>query len=489
MFKNIKFKFIKEHPVLTAVIGILTVLISGGSLYYQYRMAHHDLGGMLKATFHTKPLSNKDTRTIVVCVDDMEMLNQNIYITPTFDNPDQYSLRDFSLTYEVVSDNVELYPTDFVTRYHYSGSQSYYQYKDNILQAHMDTKNPFNGFGLKNDVARCAIISKVTYDGAVCLFEYRSDIWFFYLPKNNNISFDYWKLNCKQKIFKYVDEKEFDVYYITKDEKTEYQFDVVLGMVNSGIDPLKVKEKKVNPQNSSVTIQEYDKEREAAGEMLKIDDYIIERSDTNKIIFSFNRPAEKKCKLLLEYCYDHKGGLFPLFDTRYRILDIEEGQTGFSVSEPDNPKRIGFIKIYYQVNTSDYCDIIKNNKGSLEVNLKKEGSAIILTKNDRGDSFIKKTYGYSGRFDEGVTMELFFYQNALERYMNNHPLQWLLIFILFLMIIISIGPLIWEIAGKVKDEKVSGNLFFVGLFAFFAPFVLLLGYGLFFIVKVLIILI
>ena len=89
--------------VITAIFGLYTGIIS----------FKHELGGSLNASIKNYSLNNNETRTIVVCFDTPSIDMSHLFITPTFDNPSEYSLKDFSLRFPagVGSDgfNLQLY--------------------------------------------------------------------------------------------------------------------------------------------------------------------------------------------------------------------------------------------------------------------------------------------------------------------------------------------------------------------------------------------
>lgn len=210
------------------LVVLISVFIGVVGLYWQYQSRRHEMGGTLNATFHSRLLNNKDARTIIVCVEDSTIDLQDLYVTPTFDNPSEFSLKDFLLSYDVECTNIEIEPTSFVETHKYGKKEWIYKYKDDILAAHDDTKKPFSSYHLKDNVGRCYIKTKASYDGAVSAFEYNTDVWFIIEKNSKNLSFDNWKIDCKKRIFEIIDEQFYDVYYYAKNHQPEYQFDVAL---------------------------------------------------------------------------------------------------------------------------------------------------------------------------------------------------------------------------------------------------------------------
>lgn len=221
------------------LVVLLSIVIGAVGLYWQYQSRRHEVGGTLNATFHSRLLNNKDARTIIVCLEDSTIDLQDLYVTPTFDNPSEFSLKDFLLSYDVECTNIEIEPTSFVESHKYSKKEWIYKYKDNILAAHDDTKKPFSTFHLKDDIGRCYIKTKASYDGALSAFEYNTDVWFLFQKNTKNLSFDNWKIDCKKRIFEIIDEQFYDVYYFATNHQPEYQFDVALTSSSENTKPTK----------------------------------------------------------------------------------------------------------------------------------------------------------------------------------------------------------------------------------------------------------
>ena len=215
---------IKDHPS----VGLISFIILLVGFYWQYQSHRHEIGGSLNATFHSRLLNNREARTIIVCMEDTTVDLRNLHITPTFDNPEEYSLKDFTLSFDVNCSNVYLEPTTFVNAHEYGGNEWIYKYKDDILAAHDDTKKPFSHYHLSKSQGRCYIKTKASYDGAASAFEYNTDVWFFVEPNNRHLSYEDWKINCKKRIFESITDKYYDVYYFARNRELEYQFDVAL---------------------------------------------------------------------------------------------------------------------------------------------------------------------------------------------------------------------------------------------------------------------
>ena len=96
------------------LVVLLSIVIGAVGLYLQYQSRRHEVGGTLNATFHSRLLNNKDARTIIVCLEDSTIDLQDLYVTPTFDNPSEFSLKDFLLSYDVECTNIEIEPKSFI---------------------------------------------------------------------------------------------------------------------------------------------------------------------------------------------------------------------------------------------------------------------------------------------------------------------------------------------------------------------------------------
>lgn len=222
------FENFRKHWSWAFIAFILSTSVAIGALYFQYVSARHDEGGTLNATFHSHYLNNREARTIVVCMEDTSVNLSNLYVTPTFDNSSEYSLKDFSLSFDAECTNVVLVPSSFVEAHEYGNNEQIFKYKENVLAAHDDTKKPFSNFLLNSDQGRCYIKTKASHDGAKSAFEYSTDVWFFVVPNKSHLTYENWKINCKKRLFEYVSDQYYDVYYFSRDHETEYQFDVAL---------------------------------------------------------------------------------------------------------------------------------------------------------------------------------------------------------------------------------------------------------------------
>ena len=216
-------------------IWIFSLIVGSISLYWNYESRRHELGGTLNASIQSRMLNSKGTRTIVVCMEDADTDLSKLNITPTFDNPSKFSLKDFSLSFEVKTENVELVPTSFYTVHQYNNNQTIYRYNDNTLPAYEETKTPFLRFCVQDNLAKCAVKAKATYDTAPSAFEYSTDVWFI-VEKKGNMSVESWKMNCKKRISNYINASYYDVYYFASGIEPEFQLDITLTSPSKGME-------------------------------------------------------------------------------------------------------------------------------------------------------------------------------------------------------------------------------------------------------------
>lgn len=222
------FEYFRKHWIWPVLVSAITLAITIYSAHLQYRSARHEMGGSLMATFYKHSLNNREARTIVVCMEDANVNLRGLYVTPTFDNPSEFSIKDFSLTFNVQCSNVTPVPSSFVEAHSFGGDEWLFRYKDDLLAAHDDTKRIFTDYNVTGNTGHCFIETKASYDGASAAFEYNTDVWFLVVPKKHAQSYEDWKINCKKRIFDVISDRYYDVYYFSHDKAAEYQFDVAL---------------------------------------------------------------------------------------------------------------------------------------------------------------------------------------------------------------------------------------------------------------------
>ena len=223
-----KFELFRKHWLWSILATVVSLSMAVYGVYLQYRSAQHEMGGSLMATYYQRSLNNRGSRTIVVCMENANVKLNGLYVTPTLDNPREYSIKDFSLSIKATCDNVELVPSSFVETHEYGGGEWLYKYKDNLLAAHDDTKRIFTDFKVQGNPGRCLIKTKASHDGAASAIEYNTDVWFLIVPRQSSQSFDNWKINCKKRIYEVVSDKYYDVFYYSHDSNLEKHFDIAL---------------------------------------------------------------------------------------------------------------------------------------------------------------------------------------------------------------------------------------------------------------------
>ena len=417
-----KFTNIRQHWIWGIIFGSLSLIFAGTALFLQYKSSRHEYGGILNAKFHERHLYNNDARTVVVCVDDTSYIPHNIYLTPTFDNPDEFTLRDFSLNFEVNSYDVELFPSQFTQRYQTGPSSYFFQYSQNVLHAHMDTKNPFAGFKLKKETARCEITSKVSFDGAESLYEYRTDVWFIYKPNKKNLSFDYWKLNCKQRVFELIDDQNFDIYYITKNNDSEYQFDVLLAKKN--IKPNDEKKEENNNTDvekndtNKINLVHLTREEEEVNGDLEIEDYKYHYCDSSKLEVTFNKPAKYDANFFITFLAKDGWKTKKL----YGALHLNKGEQTTTVYVWSNPEKIADLTLYHQISAKNNF-IVEHNKDNYFITRKYENTMYAkLIYPDKGIYYV--TLGdnidrRSVKYDKQLIIEAYSDNTIIDKILNK----------------------------------------------------------------------
>ena len=231
----------KKFGEILAIIGGLAGLLG---IWFSYQTFMHDAGGELTAWHQQRELHNNTTRTVFVCLDDINTDLSSLQVTPIFDNSSKYSIKDFALSYTVESANVVCEPTGFYTKIDYNAGKSVFRYNFETLKPYTDTEPPFRNFKVRSRQARCMIETKATYDGADYPYVYNMDVWFLVVDRKN-ISEENWRLSCKKAIFDIVEDKEYDIYYYGGGTK-DYVFDVNLAnIIAEDIEDRKEAEKEI----------------------------------------------------------------------------------------------------------------------------------------------------------------------------------------------------------------------------------------------------
>lgn len=331
--------FLGKLATILSIIGGLAAIIA---LYFQWQSRQHEMGGMLNASYQSRLLNNRESKTIVVCLEDTTIDLSNLYVTPTFDNPSQYSINDFSLTYSTESENVNCTPSSFYQKHTINKQETLYKYTERVLDAHGESPKPFISFEISNNIGRCLIKAKATYDGAPTAFEYSTDIWFIVEPNDNDLSFENWKLNCKKRIYDLVRDNFYDVFYFKKGMPSEYQFDVALSNKTAIDNPISQK------TNTEIvdTLSGIDSERNKDGQEvedvifgnLSINHYNIENNKNgNPIITVFTNESALKDETIYAF-YEYNYSLYRC--SMWNKVNLLKGQDKFSFQLEDDVDEI-----------------------------------------------------------------------------------------------------------------------------------------------------
>lgn len=406
--------------VITAIFGLYTGIIS----------FKHELGGSLNASIKNYSLNNNETRTIVVCFDTPSIDMSHLFITPTFDNPSEYSLKDFSLEYEVICHNINFQPNTLVSAHELGNNKTLYKYNENTLSAYGDTKQPFSSFTITGgNIGRCEINTKATYDGAPNPFYYRTDVWFIHEPNRRNVSFDFWKANCKTVIFKNISTMHYDVHYLAQNAPYEHQFDVALQakeehekttgtayssnrQVTKTQDDITqpVSQSTPAPKETPIVKKEQLVVKGTAsnnGDLQIVSYEVTEKNKYNftSVSFKLNQALSEKEKYLLTYdiSIDEEDEKF----MSYIEIEIPAQQSTFSYTLGHSKYRgkphFSNFKLVGQVKAEDYIDIQKTDKGFDIIN---KSESIIIVAAENSDRYGRNSRTSYCRLNKGkITIE------------------------------------------------------------------------------------
>jgi len=328
---------LSKIAAILSIIGGLAAIIA---LYFQWQSRQHEMGGMLNASYQSRLLNNRESKTIIVCLEDTTIDLSNIYVTPTFDNPSQYSLNDFSLTYSAESENVICKPSSFYQKHDINKQETLFKYSERFLDAHGESPRPFIGFDINDNVGRCLIKAKATYDGAPAAFEYSTDIWFIVEPNENGLSFENWKLNCKKRILDLVSENFYDVYYLKKGMPSEFQFDVALSNQISNDQYSNHKTITETDTLSSITSNQNDVKsvfEDSAISNISIDHYTIESNNDKKEVVVFTNDKIQNNETLFAF-YEYNYSVYRC--CKYNKINIQKGHNKFCFQLEDDVDNI-----------------------------------------------------------------------------------------------------------------------------------------------------
>lgn len=223
--------------IFTIISTILILCFDPFNWFYNREIYRNELGGSMNATYQTRLLNNGETKTIVVCVEDNDISLNELPITPTFENPYKYSLKDFSLSFEAECTNVSLTPSSFFDEHKRGENKWLFSYSKGVLASFNEIQSPFSCIQLNGSKGHCFIKSKASYNGIHSAFEYYTDVLFFVVPMCEGKSYLDWKKDCEERFRGSIKDGLFDIFYCTKKNQIDYQFDLDVGFMCQPIDP------------------------------------------------------------------------------------------------------------------------------------------------------------------------------------------------------------------------------------------------------------
>lgn len=443
---------VKSNKYVVILTTLFTVITAVFGLYTGFISFKHELGGSLNASIKNYSLNNNETRTIVVCFDSPSIDMSHLFITPTFDNPSEYSLKDFSLEYEVICHNINFQPNTLVSAHELGNNKILYKYNENTLSAYGDTKQPFSSFTITGgNIGRCEINTKATYDGAPYPFYYRTDVWFIHEPNRRNVSFDFWKANCKTVIFKNISTMHYDVHYLAQNAPYEHQFDVALQAKEGNEKPTEtvtnskpeIAKKQDNisqpvsqpvpaPKETSVVKKEQPVAKGTAsnnGDLQIVSYEVTEKNKYNftSVSFKLNQALSEKEKYLLTYdiSIDEEDEKF----MSYIEIEIPAQKSTFRYSFGHSKYRgkphFSDFKLVGQVKAEDYIDIQKTDKGFEISNNSKSIIIVVATHSCKNGNNSRTTYHQLDKNKLIIEAECLKSVNVYDITIRNNEKGWL----------------------------------------------------------------
>lgn len=442
---NNKFEKFRNHWSLKFLAITIPIAISLAGFMLQYRSSRHELGGTLNATFHSLYLNNREARTIVVCMEDTSVNLSTLYVTPTFDNPSEFSLKDFSLSFDAECSNVILVPSSFVEAHEYGGDEHIFKYKDNVLAAYDDTKKPFSKFLLKNIQGRCYIRTKASYDGAESAFEYNTDVWFFVVPNKSHLSYEDWKINCKKRIFEYVTDQYYDVYFYANNHETEYQFDVALNKTKNYEESPTAKQYAASSSPSSQNRKEPDnnsKQTRLNNENIQKEDekpvtHVVVKDNNqgfglaqcsssysdgrNSIYLKYNKPAVEDAKYIFYCQYTTKES--DETQTLVHPMEVKAGMIDYEFSYKSKEEFIlnDNARLLMQSNAEGLVDYLRKGE-STEIRSKSYNDVVVVIYTS-ADSYFTHLLSPGAIYYTNANNEIEVFDTGFERNKEDIPLS------------------------------------------------------------------
>lgn len=188
-----------KKGIIGKVMGIITGLATLAgivAIVYSFRNDRNQYSGDVDAIWQNNLLNNKETKTIVIYLENGAISLDTLIVTPTFVNTRPIELKGFSLSFEVECENITLTPTA-VFNVTPKGKNRLFQYEKETLPSLGETPpTPFSSIKLNGSDGKCIIKSKATYNGIGVPFECRFDVLFHVVPNKSNLSSDQWKRTC-----------------------------------------------------------------------------------------------------------------------------------------------------------------------------------------------------------------------------------------------------------------------------------------------------
>ena len=208
------------------IIGALATSIG---VYKFAQQTYNDLNASIDVTLDSRQIKENYVRTIVVCLNesDTDFDLEGINIIPTFYNPCDFKLEDFSLSFDVTNKNVEIEATDFYSKNKYGINRYVYKYKEKELEKNYESApRPFVSCRVHGSTGTSNIVSKVNYRGSSEPFLCTIDVKFIVEPIKDS-SLEQWISKCKSLVLDSIVGNVYDGYYCYKNQIFK-EFDIPL---------------------------------------------------------------------------------------------------------------------------------------------------------------------------------------------------------------------------------------------------------------------
>ncbi len=208
------------------IIGAIATTIG---VYKFAQQTYNDLNASIDVTLDSRQIKENFVRTIVVCLNesDKDFDLEGINIIPTYYNPCDFKLEDFSLSFDVTNNNVEIEATDFYAKNKYGINRYIYKYKEKELDKNYESApRPFISCKVYGKMGTSKIVSKVNYRGSSEPFVCTTDVKFIVEPINDS-SLEQWISKCKSHVLDSIAGNFYDGYYCYNNQIIK-EFDIPL---------------------------------------------------------------------------------------------------------------------------------------------------------------------------------------------------------------------------------------------------------------------